>query len=205
MNASTTTFLLIRHGMTDAVGRVMMGRSPGVHLNAAGRAQAERLAERLRDVRFTAIVSSPLERTRDTAAAIAAPHGLAVEPVDGLLEYEVGEWTGSAFRDLDRDPGWRRFNGVRSITRPPGGELMIDVQQRAVTALLDLRERHPSGTIAAVSHGDVIRAILLFVLGMPIDFLHRLEVSPGTVSVVTFGPAEPRLLSMNGDSVPAVA
>lgn len=63
--------LLIRHGLTDAVGRAMMGRSPGVHLNGVGHAQAERLAERLRGTALAAIVSSPLERTRETAAPIA--------------------------------------------------------------------------------------------------------------------------------------
>jgi len=71
---SATTFLLIRHGLTDSVGRAMMGRSPGIHLNAVGQEQARRLADRLRDVSVTAIVSSPLERTRETSAPIADSH-----------------------------------------------------------------------------------------------------------------------------------
>jgi probable phosphoglycerate mutase len=198
-----TTFLLIRHGLTDAVGRVMMGRRPGVRLNAVGRAQAARLAETLRSTPLAAVVSSPLERTRETAEAIARPHGLAVEIADGLLEYEVGGWTGSTFADLDATAEWRRFNTLRSLTAPPDGELMIGVQQRAVAALLDLRAEYSSGIVAAVSHGDVIRALLLFFLGMPIDFLHRLEVSPATISIVTLGPGEPRVLQVNGDSMPA--
>ena len=200
----STKFLLIRHGLTDAVGRVMVGRSPGVHLNATGRAQAARLAERLRDVPLAAVASSPLERTRETARPIAESHRLPIQIVDGLVEYETGGWTGRPFTELDANPKWRRFNELRSLTCPPGGELMLDVQRRGISALLDLREQYPDGIVAAISHGDVIRAILLLLLGMPIDLLHRLEVSPGTISVVTLGADNPRVLQVNGDSLPAI-
>jgi probable phosphoglycerate mutase len=200
-----TTFLLIRHGLTDAVGRAMMGHLPDIHLNAEGEAQARRLAGQLRSVPLTAIVSSPLERARETAAPIAESHRLQIRLVDALIEYGVGAWTGSPFSDLDRDPRWRRFNTLRSLACPPGGECMIDVQRRATRALLELSAEHRGGTVAAVSHGDVIRAVLLYVLGMPIDFLHRLEVSPASVSVVAFGSDAPRVLQVNGDSMPAGA
>jgi probable phosphoglycerate mutase len=191
-------FLLIRHGLTDAVGRTLCGTAAGVHLNAEGRAQATRLAGRLGGVKLEAVVSSPLERAIETAAAIADGRGLTVESRAAFAEFEVGEWTGSAFSDLERSPTWQRFNRVRSVARAPGGESMLDVQQRAIAALLQLQRERSGGTIAVVSHGDVIRAVLQYVLGMPIDFLHRIEIVPASVSVLDLGDDEPRVLQVNG-------
>ena len=81
---------------------------------------------------------------------------------------------------------------------------MLDVQRRAVGALLDLQRRHPHGIVAVVSHGDVIRAILLFVLGMPIDFYWRLDVQPARISVVELSEGVPRVLLVNGDNASGV-
>jgi len=194
-----TRFLIIRHGLTDAVGHHMTGVAPGLHLNEAGRAQVTALVDRLHDVPLTAIVSSPLERTRETAEPIARDHGLTVDIQPSFIEYDFGVWTGRTFASLDDDVAWQRFNRVRSVTKPEGGELMLNVQHRSVTALLELAGRYRSGTVAVVSHGDVIRALLLFALGMPIDFFHRLEVSPARISIVEIGEDDPpRVLQMNG-------
>jgi broad specificity phosphatase PhoE len=197
-----TTFLLIRHGLTDAVDHVLTGTQSGVHLNAAGRAQIARLAERLRHVPLTAVVSSPLERALETAAPIASVHQIDVETVVSLTEFEVGEWAGRTFASLDGTAEWQRFNAVRSATRPPGGELMLDVQRRGVSTLLDLHTRYASGNIAVVSHGDVIRGMLLYVLGIPIDFFYRLDIAPASISVVELGDGQPRVRLINGDTVP---
>ena len=99
------------------------------------------------------------------------------------------------------DPQWELYNTVRSVTRPPDGELLIDVQQRAVSAVLEMHERHPGQTVALVSHGDVLRAILQYFLGMPIDFVLRLELSPGRISVLQIGAGAPRVLQVNGETV----
>jgi len=200
-----TTFLLIRHGLTDAVDHRLAGIAPGTHLNDIGRTQAERLVEQLRNVPLTAIVSSPLERTRETADPIARDRGLPVETNAAFLEYDVGAWTGMPFTALDTNAAWHRFNTARSVTRPERGELMIEVQQRAVTALVDLAARYRDGTVAVVSHGDVIRAMLLFALGMPIDFYHRLEILPARISIVEFTGDLPRVLQVNGDTASIVA
>jgi len=199
-----TTFLLIRHGLTDAVDHRLAGIAPGTHLNDAGRAQVTRLVERLHAVPLTMVVSSPLERTRETADQIGHDHGLPVEIVPAFLEYDVGAWTGTVFTDLDANPLWERFNAIRSVTRPDGGELMLDVQHRSVVALLDLHARQPDGVIAIVTHGDVIRAMLLFALGMPIDFYHRLEILPARVSIIRLGAEPPRVLQVNGDTASVV-
>ena len=111
-----TLFLLIRHGLTDAVDHRLAGIAPGTHLNDVGRAQVARLVERLHHIRLTAIVSSPLERTRETADPIAADHGLTVIINPAFLEYDVGAWTGLPFTDLDSNEWWHRFNSARSVT-----------------------------------------------------------------------------------------
>lgn len=175
-----------------------------MHLNEGGRAQVEDLVRRLHRTRIDAVVSSPLERTRETAEALASDHRLTVSIEPRLIEYDVGAWTGRTFAALESVPAWQRFNAVRSVSWPEGGELMLGVQYRAVDALLDLERTHPNATVAAVSHGDVIRAVLLFALGMPIDFFHRLEVRPASVSIIELGPDAPRVLQVNGDTAPQV-
>jgi probable phosphomutase (TIGR03848 family) len=196
-----TKLLLIRHGMTDAIGAFVAGTRPGTHLNEQGREQAERLGERLKAIALQAVVSSPLERALETATPIAVSHGLEIQQVPALTEFEFGNWTGCSFPELVGKAGWQRFNDARSITRAPNGELMLEVQRRAVAALLDLTAAHPDGTVVAVSHGDVIRAVLVYMLGMPIDFYHRLEVSPAGISVITLEAHGPAVLQVNGDSV----
>ncbi len=197
-----TTFLLVRHGLTDAVDHVLTGTQSGVHLNAAGREQVARLAGRLRYVPLVAVASSPLERALETATPIAANHQIDVETIAALTEFEVGEWAGRTFASLDGTPEWQRFNAVRSLTRAPGGELMLDVQRRGVSTLLDLHARYASGNVVVVSHGDVIRAMLLFALGMPIDFFHRLDVAPASISVLEIGAGPPRVRLINGANIP---
>jgi broad specificity phosphatase PhoE len=201
-----TTFLLIRHGLTDSVDRSLAGTAPGVPLNSTGRRQARAAAERLADVPLSAVISSPVQRALETAEPIAAAHRLRVEEHPSFGEMEFGAWTGASFSELDGREGWRQFNDVRSLARAPGGELMLSVQNRAVDALLALQGRYSAGCVAVVSHGDVIRALLMFCLGTPIDFVHRLEVSPGRVSVITLQPGSPPIVrQVNGDTVPQLS
>jgi probable phosphoglycerate mutase len=197
-----TTFLLVRHGLTDAVDHVLTGTQSGVHLNTTGRAQVARLAERLHAVPLVAVVSSPLERALETATPIAATHDISIDTIAALTEFEVGEWAGRTFSSLDATKEWQRFNAIRSQTRAPGGELMLDVQRRGVSALVDLQARYPTGNVVVVSHGDVIRAILLFALGIPIDFFYRLDIAPASISILELSDGAPRVRLINGDSVP---
>lgn len=200
-----TTLLLVRHALCEPVGHVLAGRSPGVLLNAAGRLQAERLADHLGSTPLDLVVSSPLERARETAATIAARHGAAVETDDRLNEIDVGDWSGRALASLAGDPHWQRFNRVRSTTRPPNGETMLEVQARAALALERVCDRIPQGRVVLVSHLDVLRALLCHLVGIPLDHFGRLELAPASLSVVAVGEGEPRLLSMNGviGTVPA--
>src|SRR5688572_27882304 len=127
-----TTFLLIRHGETDAIGKSLMGWAPGWRLNNRGKAQAEQLALRLSRLPIRAVYTSPLERAVETAEPIASSHGLTPHVVDDFGEMRFGEWEGLTFEELDRREDWRQFNTVRSRMRAPGGEMMIETQTRMV-------------------------------------------------------------------------
>ncbi len=182
-----TTFLLIRHGDNDYLGHTLVGWTPGIHLNARGRAQAERLADRLSGAGVSAVYSSPLERARETAEPLARRLGIEVRISEALGEIRIGEWTGRTFEELQQDARWRHFNAFRSGARIPGGETMLEVQHRMAAAIEEMRGEHPAGTLALVSHGDPIRAILCLYLGVPLDLIHRLEVETASVSVIKLG------------------
>jgi probable phosphoglycerate mutase len=180
----------------------MTGRLAGINLNDAGRAQAEKLAERLREVPIAAIYSSPLERTVQTAQPLASRISKSVVTRERLIEIEIGEWSGLTFEQLDKDPLWRRFNKFRSSTRAPGGELMLDVQSRITDEMEDLRGRHEGQTVALFSHADVIKAAVAHYAGIPLDLFHRIQIDPASVSVIGLGFEEPRVLRLNDTGDP---
>jgi broad specificity phosphatase PhoE len=193
-----TTFLLIRHGACDPVGRSLAGRAPGVSLNAQGVREAEALASRLAPLPLAQVFSSPLERAMETAAAVARRHGLGVELRDGLTELDFGEWTGRSFEELAAEPRWRQFNEQRSRTRIPGGELMAEAQMRAVAELEGIRLRRGEGLVAVVTHADVLRGIVAYYAGIPLDLSARLDVATASVSVLVLGATgAARLVCLN--------
>ncbi len=190
-------FLLIRHASHDYLGRRIAGWLPGVHINAQGRGEAERLASALAGTRIDALYSSPLDRTMETAQYIAARVGRPVEVCEDAGEVRFGEWTDADFETLQKDPRWHAYNAFRSGTRAPGGESMLEVQARIVGALERMRSEHPNGTVAVVSHGDVIRSAVMYYLGMPLDLIGRFEISPASVTVVEAADWGARILLMN--------
>ena len=190
--------------MTDAVGQLMTGHAPGVLLNRTGQDQVTALVERVADVPIAAVYASPLERTRATAQPLADARGLDVRIDPRLIEVDFGGWVGRRFADLASDSHWQLYNAVRSVTRPPDGESLLDVQQRAVSAILDMHAAHDAGVVAVVSHADTLRAVLQYFLGIPIDFVQRLELSPARISVVRLGTGQPAVLQVNGEAVPAL-
>lgn len=192
-----TTLVLIRHGHTDTAGKRLTGWTPGVHLNATGRGQADRLVERLEGVRIDAIVSSPLERCRETAAPLAKARRLAVRVRRAWIETGYGEWTGRSISQLRRTKLWRTVMHAPSNARFPGGESLLEVQARAVEAALDAAREHPRRTVVVVSHADVIRLLLAHVAGAHPDHLHRWSVDTASISAVAFSDGTPRLLTVN--------
>ncbi|HSK40803.1 MAG TPA: histidine phosphatase family protein [Arenibaculum sp.] len=191
-----TIFYLVRHALHDWLGQGIAGRTD-VPLSDAGHAQAGRLAERLSREPIDAVQTSPLLRTRQTAQPIAERLGLGAELAPAVVEIDFGEWTGRRFGELEADPRWRRWNAVRSTSRAPEGETMIEVQARFVDHLSRLSRERPGGRVALVSHGDPIRAVLAHWLGMPLDLFLRLEVSPASISVIGLDDGGPRVFSIN--------
>jgi len=196
-NEGVTTFLLVRHGSTDWVGKALAGRLPGVGLDAAGRVQAQEVANRLAGRAIAAIYSSPLQRAVETAEPLAEQFGLPIQTRDAFTEIDFGAWQGKKITDLNDAPEWQRFNALRGSTAAPGGELMLQVQARMANELENLQQQHREETVAVFSHADVIKAALMLYLAMPLDFHSRLEISPASVSVLEIADWGPRVLAVN--------
>lgn len=193
----TTTFLLVRHAVHDKVGKILCGRMPGVSLGTLGRVQAARLAERLANENVAAVLTSPLERAQETAEPIAARLKRPPEICEAINEIDFGTWTGMSFEALESDPRWPSWNAARSVSRPPEGETMLEAQARIIKAMEQLRSLHSGRSVVLVSHGDVIKAALLYHLGMPIDGYTRFEIDPASISTVVVGDWGSKVLHLN--------
>ena len=188
----STTVLLIRHAHTSAIDdRLLCGREPGITLSRVGVFQAEELGHTLSaSCRLAAVYSSPLERARATADAIAR-HQRANLPVhvhDALIEIDFGVWTGKTFDQLDADPRWQAFNRTRATATIPGGESLWAVQAHVVATIAYLARHHRGVTIALVSHAEIVRVALLCYLGRSLDVSHELEIAPASVSAISVSP-----------------
>jgi probable phosphomutase (TIGR03848 family) len=187
------TVLLVRHGRTAAnTAGILAGRSPGVELDDVGRTQVATL------------VSSPLRRCRQTLQALAAARAETVPTaVDaGLIECGYGDWTGRSLKDLSKEKLWKTVQQQPSAVRFPGGEAMTEMAARAVGAVRSWDDRvaaeHGEDAVwVAVSHGDVIKAILADALGTHLDTFQRILVNPASVSVVRYTETRPYVVTMN--------
>jgi broad specificity phosphatase PhoE len=188
------TLILLRHAAHVQLDRVLSGRTPGVPLSDAGRLQAARFAERLAGEGLTAIHASPLDRTQETAAAIARATGLPVETVPALVELDFGDWTGTPLDALG-GAEWDRWNHERDTARPPNGESMAEAQARIVAHLE--RAASSGGTVALVTHADMIRAAVCHVLGLPLQAYWRFDVSPASMTTLVWEHWGGRLISLN--------
>lgn len=194
------TVILVRHGRTTAnADGVLAGWSSGVFLDDRGQEQAAAVADRLADVRLDALVSSPLDRTMQTADAIAARQPAVARHVDDRIgECRYGEWTGRRLADLADEPLWATVQGHPSAVTFPGGESMPAMQLRAVSAVRDWNERLGDDAVyAMVSHGDVIKAILADALGMHLDAFQRIQADPCSLSIVRYTAMRPFVIVMN--------
>lgn len=191
--------LLIRHATAEYKPGRLYGWTPGVHLSAQGRDEAKMLAGRLEGVRLKALYSSPLERCVETAEAIAGGRRLDVKIVEKLGEVRYGSWQGRTYRSLVKTPLWRTVQLVPSQATFPGGESLLELQRRGVEAIEDIRRAHRRGVVAAVSHADMIKAILAHYLGLHLDLFQRINVEPASVSAIALGNGFPRVLRI-GDT-----
>jgi broad specificity phosphatase PhoE len=192
-----TTFLLARHAASELMHEIYVGRRLDPPLTQEGETQARALAERLRPDRIDVGQSSPRRRAQQTAHEILERRGLALETEAALDEIDVGDWGGKRFAELARDPAWTLWNSARHLHRPPGGEAMLDVQQRIVSHLLEMRCRHPQGVVLLVTHAEVIRCALLHCLGVPVVAYASIEVYPAAVARIQVDDHGCTVLAMN--------
>jgi probable phosphomutase (TIGR03848 family) len=193
--------LLVRHGLTALTGPVLVGWTPGVHLDERGRAQAAALAERLRDLPLRAVVSSPLERCRETAEAILATRNGTPTHVDERFgEVRYGDWTGEKLETLAKDPLWKVVQAHPSGVRFPGaeGESLSAAQHRAVSAIRDWNAKLGDDAVYLVcSHGDIIKAIVADALGLHLDQFQRIQADPASLSVIRYTGLRPFVVRLN--------
>ncbi len=196
-----TTVLLLRHGRTTAnAAGVLAGWTPGVQLDDAGAAQVRAAAQRLAKVPLAAVVSSPLERCRQTADALVDGRDLTVQTDDRLGEASYGDWTGRTIKELAKEPLWKVVQQHPSAAVFPGpeGEGLAQTQARAVAAVRAWNATlGPDAVWLACSHGDVIKAILADALGLHLDQFQRIVVDPASISVVTYTETRPFVLRVN--------
>ncbi|HEX8389738.1 MAG TPA: histidine phosphatase family protein [Sphingomonas sp.] len=191
------TLILVRHAAHGHLNRILSGRTPGVPLTEDGRAQAARLAARLAERRPTLVQTSPIERAQETAAAVAARPGAALESVEALNEIDFGDWTGRAFDALAGDPEWDRWNAKRATARPPGGEAMGEAQARIVAHCRALARERDGETMVLVSHADMIRAAVCHVLGLDLQAYERFDIDPASATTIVWGDWGARLVALN--------
>lgn len=197
--------ILVRHGRTAAnADGLLAGRGAGVGLDALGREQAAAVARRLAVLPLARLVTSPLQRTVQTARAVA---GEQAEPPplvrdSGFVECGYGAWTGRPLKELAKEPLWRRVQSHPSAVTFPDGEAMADMMNRAVGAARRhdhqvTSERGADAVWAAVSHGDVIKAVVADALGLHLDGFQRIMVAPGSVCVVRYTEHRPFVVCVN--------
>jgi probable phosphomutase (TIGR03848 family) len=195
-----TTVVLVRHGLTHMTGPVLAGWTAGLHLDERGQTQAAAVAERLRPVTFDALVSSPLDRCLDTAAAIADGRTLDVQVDDRLGECRYGDWTGRPLKELAKEPLWKVVQNHPSAVVFPGpdGEPLRETQNRAVAAVREWNAKlGPDATWLACSHGDVIKAVVADALGLHLDQFQRIVVDPCSVTIIRYTEQRPFVVRVN--------
>jgi len=195
-----TTVLLVRHGLTALTGPILSGWTPGLHLDERGRAQVASLGERMRGVPLAAVVTSPLERCRETADAVLAGREPAppLHVDERVGEVHYGSWTGRPFKELTRDPLWRVVQGHPSAAVFPDGEGLAAMAARASEAVRDWNVRlGPDATYAVVSHADVIKALIADALGLHLDSYQRIMVDPASLTVIQYAELRPFVIRVN--------
>jgi broad specificity phosphatase PhoE len=192
-----TSIYFIRHASHDLLGKVLCGRMAGVRLSREGRLEADLVASHLAREAITALYVSPRDRARETAAPVADALKMRSRTAAALDEIDFGAWTGTPLADLRAEPGWAARGADRAASRPPGGETLAEAQARIVGWIDDIVVRHPGEAIAAVSHGDIIKASVAAALDLDLANVDRFEVSPASITVLHAGPRSMRLIRLN--------
>jgi broad specificity phosphatase PhoE len=204
MASPTTRVFLVRHGVTTLGKEDRFAGATDVPLSDEGREQARHLAHRLRAEKISAVYSSPLGRTLETARILAEPHGLEVQTRDGLREISHGRWEQMTRREVeekfpDECAQWEKDPYTFA---PQGGESGLAVTARALPVLIDLVRQHSACCILIISHKATIRLLLSSLLGFdPRRYRDNLDQNPAALNIVDFkDPTRARLTLFNDTS-----
>ena len=204
MTPPTTRLYLVRHGATQLTAEDRFSGAEGVELSEEGRHQASRLSERLAHDAITAVYSSPLSRTVETAEILARPHGLPLVRRDGLREITHGRWEGLTRREVEERYAeeYAAWEADPFTFAPEGGESGLVVLARALPVIREIVVSHQGAAVLVVSHKATLRLVLSSLLGFdPRGYRDRLEQSPACLNVVDFcDPVRARLMSFNDTS-----
>ncbi len=192
--------ILVRHGETEwnSEQRLQGGRSD-IPLNENGEEQARRLGLALRKEKLTAVYSSPLQRAVTTAQAVAAHHGISVQTDPDLVEMDLGDLDGLnlvGVRDsrLDFWQQWRQGDCSMPI---PGGESLVQVQQRVWPAVQRIIQQHRTGTVVLVGHSFVVQTVIFSALAAPIECFARFRISPTGITILHLDGERTTLMILN--------
>ena len=198
-----TRLLLLRHA---APKQEVRGRCYGtldIGLSARGQRHAQLLARTLDRIPLAAVYTSPRLRAVETAAPLAAVHGLTPVTDEGLCEIDFGDFEGRSYDEIERSHPelYRQWMETPTLVQFPGGESYASLRVRALDAMEAIRARHAGATAAVVSHGGVLRAMLADCLSMPDEAIFRLDQSYGAISIVDWIDSVPIVRLLNGQSV----
>lgn len=201
---AVTRLYLVRHGATQLTAEDRFAGSVGVDLSEEGRSQAVRLGERLQHERLTAVYSSPLSRTVETANLVAGPCELQIETRDGLREIGHGRWEGLTRREVEaRYPAeYTAWEEDPFTFAPEGGESGVAVLARALPVIREIVTSHRGERVLVVSHKATIRLLISSLLGFDArGYRDRLDQAPACVNVLDFrDPVRVRLMLFNDTS-----
>ena len=204
-----TRIVLLRHAHSLANAKaILAGRAPGVDLSDRGRKESQDVAKRLKEINFSLIRVSPMERCAQTIEPLLAQLSKSreakpiVEVEGDLVEVDYGKWTGRKLAILSRDKAWKVVQNTPSAMYFPGGEGLLDVQARAMRALNSATNTPGKGAKLLVSHGDVIKSIVASVLGTHLDHFQKIVIDPASVTVLDFNGSDYRVLTLNNISAP---
>ncbi|MBM6546408.1 MSMEG_4193 family putative phosphomutase [Janibacter sp. YIM B02568] len=200
--------VLLRHARSSANSAgVLAGWAEGVSLDDSGREQSAAVADRLADLPFVRIVSSPLPRCLETVAPLADRLGVDVEQSDDLGEARYGAWTGRPLAELAKEPLWETVQRTPSRAVFPASdehehESIAEMAQRAVAAVrrIDAEVEAEHGAHAmwlAVSHGDIIKSVVADAAATPLDDFQRIVIDPASVSLVRYTQDRPFVMRLN--------
>lgn len=197
MTVAMKTVLLLRHARSTAnAAGVLAGRMPGVLLDDVGIAQAGQLADCLKDLPIEFIVHSDLERTKQTVSPLASASGITLREDQRFTECDYGDWSGKELKELSTEPLWKSIQSTPSSVTFPGGEAMVDMQSRAVTAL-NFWVEEATSLFAICSHGDVLKSLVAHAIGLPLDKFQGLHVSPASITVLQWDGTRWTLQALN--------